>query len=151
MTISGVARFRAFVPDVAPRQRPRWRQGDNVYARSHPLHHAAANQPATAPIASQVYNVTSGKTLPQWLSENKKSSLKRNDDYLRRLELIQDFEFPAACQRLKVTPDQQFIFATGYHPPMVRTGRVGGCMGLHGSGHVGAPHRGHADAGCYAW
>ena len=113
-----------------------------MYARSHPLHHAAANQPATAPIASQVYNVTSGKTLPQWLSENKKSSLKRNDDYLRRLELIQDFEFPAACQRLKVTPDQQFIFATGYHPPMVRAGRVCVCMGLHGGsmgcGHMGA-------------
>ena len=97
-------------------------------------HHAAqppTNQQPPPLHRLQVYNVTSGKTLPQWLSENKKSSLKRNDDYLRRLELIQDFEFPAACQRLKVTPDQQFIFATGYHPPMVRAGWVDawGCMG----------------------
>jgi ribosome biogenesis protein ENP2 len=67
----------------------------------------------------QVYNVTSGKTLPQWLSENKKRALRKNEDYLRRLELIQDFSFPAACQRMKITPDQQYIFATGYHPPMV--------------------------------
>lgn len=32
----------------------------------------------------------------------------------------QDFEFPAACQRIKVTPDGQYIFASGYHPPQVR-------------------------------
>lgn len=36
------------------------------------------------------------------------------------VELIQDFEFPAACQRIKCTADQQFIFASGYHPPRVR-------------------------------
>lgn len=36
------------------------------------------------------------------------------------MELIQDFEFPAACQRIKATPDGQYIFATGYHPPRVR-------------------------------
>ena len=32
----------------------------------------------------------------------------------------QDFEFPAGCQRIKVTPDGQYIFASGYHPPQVR-------------------------------
>ncbi len=68
---------------------------------------------------AQVYNIASTKTVPQWLSESKKKSLKRNEEYRRRLELLQDFRFPAACQRLKVTPDQQFIFATGYHPPQV--------------------------------
>jgi hypothetical protein len=69
---------------------------------------------------SQVYHVTSGKTTPQWLSEGKKASLRKNEDYLRRLELLQDFSFPSACQRMKITPDGQYIFATGYHPPMVR-------------------------------
>ena len=38
----------------------------------------------------------------------------------RRVELVQDFEFPAACQRIKVTPDEQYIFASGYHPPQMR-------------------------------
>lgn len=70
-------------------------------------------------VCMQVYNVSSGKSLPQWLSEAKKASLKKNEDYRRRLELLQDFEFPAACQRIKITPDQQYIFASGYHPPQV--------------------------------
>jgi hypothetical protein len=71
-------------------------------------------------IAAQVYNVTSGKSLPQWLSETKKRALRKDDEYTRRLELLQDFGFPSSCQRIKITPDQQYIFATGYHPPMVR-------------------------------
>lgn len=36
------------------------------------------------------------------------------------MELLQDFEFPSACQRIKFTPDEQYIFATGYHAPRVR-------------------------------
>lgn len=84
----------------------------------------------TASDGVKVYNVTAGKTLPQWLSEEKKRGLRKNEDYLRRLELLQDFSFPAACQRLKVTPDQQYIFATGYHPPMVGAGQHAGGGGL---------------------
>lgn len=38
--------------------------------------------------------------------------------------LPQDFEFPAGCQRIKVTPDGQYIFASGYHPPQVLPGLV---------------------------
>jgi hypothetical protein len=38
----------------------------------------------------------------------------------RRVELLQDLEFPAACQRIKATPDGQFIYASGYHPPIVK-------------------------------
>ncbi|MEW5309812.1 MAG: hypothetical protein WDW38_001668 [Sanguina aurantia] len=74
----------------------------------------------SAPDGVKVYNVTSGKTLPQWLSEGKKRSLRKDEDYRRRLELIQDFGFPAACQRIKASPDHNYIFATGYHPPQVR-------------------------------
>jgi hypothetical protein len=66
-----------------------------------------------------VYNVTSGKSAPEWLKEGKKKSLKKNDDYRRRLELVQDFEMPAACQRIKITPDGQYMFASGVHPPQV--------------------------------
>ncbi len=80
------------------------------------------------PSHGQVYEVTSGKTLPQWLSESKKAALRKNEDYQRRLELLQDFSFPSACQRLKITPDQQYIFATGYHPPVVRQGMLCLCV-----------------------
>lgn len=37
----------------------------------------------------------------------------------RRIELVQDLEFPAACHRLKLTPDGEYLFATGIHPPRV--------------------------------
>lgn len=36
------------------------------------------------------------------------------------MELIQDFEFPEAGHRIKSTPDGNFVYATGIHPPRVR-------------------------------
>lgn len=72
----------------------------------------------------QVYCISSGKTLPQWLSEKKRRSLKKDDDYRRRLELLQDLHFPTAAQRLKVTPDGEYLFASGIHPPQVRGATV---------------------------
>ncbi|KAF8054988.1 nol10 [Scenedesmus sp. PABB004] len=74
----------------------------------------------SAPDGVKVYTVGSGKTMPAWLSEAKKRALRKDEDYRRRLELLQDLQFPSACQRIKITPDQQYIFATGYHPPMVK-------------------------------
>ncbi|GLC33816.1 hypothetical protein PLESTM_000122600 [Pleodorina starrii] len=74
----------------------------------------------SAPDGVKVYHITSGKTLPQWLAESKKKSLKKNEEYRRRLELIQDFGFKAAAQRIKITPDRNYVFATGYHPFSVR-------------------------------
>ncbi|KAK9820064.1 hypothetical protein WJX72_005625 [[Myrmecia] bisecta] len=74
----------------------------------------------SAPDGVKVYNVSSGKSLPQWLSESKKRSLRKDENYRRRIELVQDFEFPAACQRIRATPDGQFLFATGIHPPKVK-------------------------------
>lgn len=70
--------------------------------------------------ATQVYSVAGGKSIPSWVSDAKKKSLRKDEEYRKRIELIQDFEFPAACQRIKATSDGQYIFATGYHPPRVR-------------------------------
>ena len=67
-----------------------------------------------------MYTVAGGKNIPSWVSDKKRKALKNDDEYRRRIELIQDFEFPAACQRIKFTADGQYIFATGYHPPRVR-------------------------------
>lgn len=38
-----------------------------------------STHPPTSP--SQVYNVTSGKSLPQWLSEKRKRSLRKDEEY----------------------------------------------------------------------
>jgi hypothetical protein len=71
----------------------------------------------------QVYTVSGGKNIPAWLSDKKKKALRKDEEYRRRIELIQDFEFPAGCQKIKVTPDGQYIFASGYHPPQVSAAR----------------------------
>jgi ribosome biogenesis protein ENP2 len=71
--------------------------------------------PQTALKGVKVYNLSSGKTLPQWLEEShkKKFSLRYNHDFKSRIELIQDFSFPAASFRLKATPDQKYLIASG--------------------------------------
>eukprot|EP00736_Rhodelphis_marinus_P005260 Rmarinus@m.21243 len=68
----------------------------------------------------KVYNFSSGKTLPEWLKNKSKKSLKYNEDFRRRIEVIQDFQFPTACDRVKASADGQYIFATGTYPPQVR-------------------------------
>lgn len=80
----------------------------------------AGTDPALSHPPPQVYTVSGGKNIPAWLSDKKKKALRKDEEYRRRIELIQDFEFPAGCQRIKVTPDGQHIFASGYHPPQAR-------------------------------
>lgn len=57
----------------------------------------------------------------QWLDDRKKKSLhNRNVDQRRQIELIQDFEMPGVATSLHVSPDQQFILATGTYKPRVK-------------------------------
>lgn len=73
----------------------------------------------------KVYNVSSGKTLPQWLSEKKKKSLRKDEEYKSRIELIQDLEFDVASQRLRLSRDGRFLAATGVYPPQVKVYELG--------------------------
>jgi ribosome biogenesis protein ENP2 len=67
-----------------------------------------------------VYPLAAGKSLPQWLSEAKKRALKKDEEFRRRIELIQDFAFPSACSTLALSGDGRYIVATGTYPPRVR-------------------------------
>lgn len=70
----------------------------------------------------KVYNLSAGKSLPQFLEEaqKRKQSLRYNSEFRRRLDLIQDFEFNIASTRVRVSPDGEFIAATGIYPPEVK-------------------------------
>jgi ribosome biogenesis protein ENP2 len=68
----------------------------------------------------KVYNLSSGKTMPQWLSDTKKKTLAKDEEYRRRLELIQDFEMTTASQVIKMTKDHEHVIVTGTYPPIVR-------------------------------
>jgi len=68
----------------------------------------------------KVYNLTSNKTAPQWLSESQKRKLAKDEDYRKRLELIQDFEMKTASQSIKMTRDKEHIIVTGTYPPVIK-------------------------------
>lgn len=68
----------------------------------------------------KVYNLSSGKSFPQWLSESKKRALANDEEYRRRLELIQDFEMNTTAQCIRMTADNEHIVVAGTYPPCVR-------------------------------
>ena len=68
----------------------------------------------------KVYNLTAGRTLPQWLTSQKRKELRKDPDFQRRIQLIQDTEFPNNSQCVKFSPDEQFMGATGMYPPRIR-------------------------------
>lgn len=69
----------------------------------------------------KIYNLSAGKSLPEWLSERKRRALlKKNIDIRRRIELIQDFDMPGVSTSIKVTNDGQYILATGIYKPRVK-------------------------------
>ncbi|XP_053565657.1 nucleolar protein 10 [Bombina bombina] len=69
----------------------------------------------------KIYNLSCGKSLPEWLSDRKKRALQKKDvDLRRRIELIQDFDMPTVSTNIKVSRDGQYIIATGTYKPRVR-------------------------------
>ena len=68
----------------------------------------------------KVYNLSSGKTMPDWLSNAKKRALAKDEEYRKRLELIQDFEMNTSAQCIRMTNDGEHIIVTGTYPPLVR-------------------------------
>ncbi|XP_061378229.1 nucleolar protein 10 [Danaus plexippus] len=69
----------------------------------------------------KIYNLSAGKSLPDWLTERKKRALlKKNVDLRRRIELIQEFDMPGVSTTLRVSRDGQYIMATGIYKPRVK-------------------------------
>ncbi|KAL3281005.1 hypothetical protein HHI36_004229 [Cryptolaemus montrouzieri] len=69
----------------------------------------------------KIYNLSAGKSLPEWLSERKRRALLKKDvDLRRRIELIQDFDMPGLSTSVQVSRDGQYILATGIYKPRVK-------------------------------
>jgi len=69
----------------------------------------------------KIYNLSAGKSLPDWISDRKKRDMLKKDSELReRIELIQDFEMPIVSNQVQISPDGQYIYATGVYKPRVR-------------------------------
>ncbi|XP_063705502.1 nucleolar protein 10 [Culicoides brevitarsis] len=69
----------------------------------------------------KIYNLSAGKSLPEWLSEEKKRQLlKKNAELRRRIELIQDFDMPGVSTGIRMSKDNQYILATGTYKPRMK-------------------------------
>ncbi|QSL66261.1 hypothetical protein MERGE_000638 [Pneumocystis wakefieldiae] len=60
------------------------------------------------------------RSLPEWFVQKKKKALKKDPEWSSRIELLQDFEFPEASNKIKVTPDKKYAIATGTYKPHMR-------------------------------
>lgn len=67
----------------------------------------------------QVAGSNLSRSLPDWIARKRKKELKNDADYMNRVELIQDFEFSEASNKIKVTPDGEFVMATGTYKPQI--------------------------------
>lgn len=67
----------------------------------------------------QVAGSNLSRSLPDWIARKRRKELKNDADYMNRVELIQDFEFSEASNKIRVTPDGQFVMATGTYKPQI--------------------------------
>lgn len=70
----------------------------------------------------KVYNCSAGKTTPQWMEDSikKNISLRYNDEFRRRIDLIQDFQFPEASTSIQMTRNDGYIGCAGIYKPMIK-------------------------------
>ncbi|PVU88790.1 hypothetical protein BB559_005396 [Furculomyces boomerangus] len=71
----------------------------------------------------KVYTVSGSnlsRKIPDWLARLKKRALKKDREWQTRIELIQDFQFPEAANKIKNTPDGMYCMATGVYKPQIR-------------------------------
>lgn len=70
----------------------------------------------------KIYNITghSHHRLPDWLIRRHSKKLKKDSAFSKRIQLIQDFEFPEASLHIAFTGDQQHVVACGTYKPQFR-------------------------------
>jgi ribosome biogenesis protein ENP2 len=68
-----------------------------------------------------IYNLSSGRTLPEWLGERARRNLaKRDEGIRRRIELIQDFQMPSSSSKVVQSNDGRYVIVGGTYPPRIR-------------------------------
>ncbi|AET37640.1 ribosome biosynthesis protein ENP2 Ecym_1412 [Eremothecium cymbalariae DBVPG len=67
----------------------------------------------------QVAGTNVSRSLPDWIAKKRKRSLKNDLEWQNRVELVQDFEFSEASNKIKVTPDGKYAMATGTYKPQI--------------------------------
>ncbi|GJN29787.1 hypothetical protein PR202_gb18109 [Eleusine coracana subsp. coracana] len=80
---------------------------------------------ATSINGVKLYSLTGNRYVPPWVLAKTKRSLRKDKKYQRRLDLIHDLRFETATTKINVTPDEQYVIASGmltsvFLPPQVK-------------------------------
>ncbi|KAK9479100.1 WD40-repeat-containing domain protein [Lipomyces japonicus] len=67
----------------------------------------------------QISGTNTSRSLPDWVARKRRRDLRNDAEYSSRIELIQDFEFSEASNKIKVSPDGQYAMATGTYKPQI--------------------------------
>eukprot|EP00768_Dysnectes_brevis_P001210 gnl/Dysnectes_brevis/1295_a1451_2400.p1 GENE.gnl/Dysnectes_brevis/1295_a1451_2400~~gnl/Dysnectes_brevis/1295_a1451_2400.p1 ORF type:complete len:489 (+),score=97.48 gnl/Dysnectes_brevis/1295_a1451_2400:78-1544(+) len=68
----------------------------------------------------KVFNLSAGKKYPSWLTKAQRKQLKDDSEFRRRVELIQDLEFPSVSSQVKFSPDGAYLLCSGAYPPQFK-------------------------------
>jgi ribosome biogenesis protein ENP2 len=70
----------------------------------------------------KIYNLTGGRSLYDIMKESNFSykKLKKNEEYVNRIEIIQDFQFPVSSGCLRTSNDGNYVFASGIYAPKLK-------------------------------
>ncbi|KAM3144726.1 hypothetical protein pb186bvf_003035 [Paramecium bursaria] len=75
-------------------------------------------------ISNQIktYNLSVCPTLPEFMEDayKKSKSLKKDESFRRRIEVIQGFEFNTASQQIEQTQDGHYLIASGTYAPSLK-------------------------------
>ncbi|KAG8343328.1 NUC domain [Trypanosoma vivax] len=66
----------------------------------------------------KTYNLTAGKSLPEWIAERRKNKRLAGGEH--RIELIHDLEFPHFARTIFRTANGTHLFAAGDYPPRLK-------------------------------
>ncbi|KAK7203524.1 WD40-repeat-containing domain protein [Myxozyma melibiosi] len=67
----------------------------------------------------QISGTNTSRSLPDWVARKRRKDLKNDAEYSSRIELLQDFEFSEASNKIKVSPDGAYAMATGTYKPQI--------------------------------
>ncbi|XP_064948857.1 uncharacterized protein LOC135598652 [Musa acuminata AAA Group] len=67
-----------------------------------------------------LFSLSGQRFVSTWLPPTKLRALRKDKDYPQRVDLIQDLRFETATTKLKVTPDGDYVIASGIYSPQVK-------------------------------
>jgi ribosome biogenesis protein ENP2 len=71
---------------------------------------------------TKIYHLTAKKTTPEFLRQNQKNlqKLKHDIEFQRRIDFIQEFNFPISSNKVEISNDGEYIFASGIYGPQMK-------------------------------